>query len=174
MALIRQWQKIAIVAILALMLLVLAAVLPLSSGQRGIETTPAQYRYTGPVSLITTAQALSTTWIDLGPEIDTERYDHIGLFVSLTISDSTNARVRALGKHTAGGAGEYVFPISTVGASVVEVEDQFIEFNDDTDQNMILSWDLDNLVPVVQFQVQASAVGTTAGQIESALMTRGY
>ena len=133
-----------------------------------------QFGYSGPVAIIQSAQTFSTTWVDLGSEIDTERYAHIGLFISLTISDSTNVRARALAKRAINGANEYYLPINTMGSSNVVVEDEYIEFTDDADQDMLLAWDLDNIVPVVQFQIQVSDVGTTAGQIESAYVTRGY
>jgi hypothetical protein len=61
-----------------------------------------------------------------------------------------------------------------VGTSDIAVEDEYIEFNDDADQDVLLTWDLDNVIPVVQFQIQAGAVGTTAGRIDTAHITRGY
>ena len=133
-----------------------------------------QNRTTTPASLIAAPVTLSTTWTDLGNEVSLESFDHVGLWVSLTISDSVNARVRLLGKRAFAGTDEYVMPIVTVGTADVKVEDEYYEFNVDADQKMVITWDIDNVLPVGQFQVQVSAVNTTAGQIESAYNSKGY
>jgi len=127
----------------------------------------------GPVELIAAAspQNLTGSWADLGDELDVEGAHFIGLFVNLDINDSANARVRLLAKRTSAGTDEYVLSIRTVGASDVKVEDEYVEFNGDADQKMLLSWDLDGLVPFAQFQVQVGTVGSTAGQIDSAYVT---
>lgn len=122
---------------------------------------------TAPQALITAAQDLTNAWVDLGAEIPTARAESIALYLTLDINDSNDARVRMLTLHTSGGT-EHVLPIRTVGASDVKVEDEYIEFNDDADQSMILSWTLDGLVHYVQFQVMAGTVGSTAGQIDAA------
>ncbi len=129
--------------------------------------------FQGPVSLIAAPQALTANWVDLGDEQFVQGARHLGLYVDLDINDSTNARVRALAKLTDGGALEYVLPIRTVAGAIVQLEDQVLEFNVDADQQMVLSWELDGLVPRVQFQVQAGVVGAAAGQIETAWVTTG-
>jgi hypothetical protein len=123
------------------------------------------------LAIIAAAQNLTANWVDLGAELHVAGAKAIGLWVTLDINDSTNARVRLIAKHTSAGAEEYVVPIRTVGASDVAVEDQYHEFNDDADQSMLLSWALDGLVPYVQFQIQAGAVGAAAGQIDAAHVT---
>lgn len=128
-------------------------------------------RYGGPVALIAAAQDLTANWADLGTELTVGGARFIGLYAELDINGSTNARVRVLAKHTSAGANEYVLPIRTVGASDVKVEDEYVEFNVDADQLMLLSWNLDGLMPYVQFQVMAGAVGAPAGQIDSAVVT---
>lgn len=127
-----------------------------------------------PAELITSQQTLSTTWVDLGSEINLSRYNHVCLWVNLVISDSTNVRERVIAKHTAAGANEYSIPIQTVSASDVKVEPEYKEFNVDADQKMVNCWDIDNAIPLVQFQIQAGAVGTVAGVISSAQFTLGY
>lgn len=128
-------------------------------------------RIGGPHTLIAAAQDLTANWADLGAELTVGGARFLGLFVELDINGSANARVRVLAKHTSAGTNEYVLPIRTVGASDVKVEDEYMEFNVDADQSMLLSWDLDGLVPYVQFQVMAGAVGAPAGQIDSAVVT---
>jgi len=127
----------------------------------------------GPQALLAAAQDLTAAWADLGAELTVTGARTIALWTTLDINDSINARVRLLVKWENAGADEYVLPIRTVGASAVLVEDEYIEFNVDADQQMILSWDLDGLVFYAQFQVQAGVVGATAGQIDAAYVTTG-
>ena len=127
----------------------------------------------GPQSLLAAAQNLTAAWADLGAELTVTGARAIALWVTLDINDSINARVRLLVKWESGGADEYTLPIRTVGAAVVQVEAEYVEFNVDADQQMILSWDLDGLVFYAQFQVQAGVVGAAAGQIDAAYVTTG-
>lgn len=127
-------------------------------------------RYGGPHELIAAAQNLTGAWADLGGELLVGGARSIGLYVELDINDSVNARVRLLAKHTSAGANEYVLPIRTVSTSDVKLQDEYYEFNDDADQNMLLGADLDGVVLYVQFQVQAGTVGAAAGQIDSAVV----
>lgn len=122
---------------------------------------------TAPKALISAAQDLTGAWVDLGGVIPTSNAEAIGLYLTLDINGSTNARVRMLTLHTSGGT-EHVLPIRTVGASAVAVEDEYIEFTDDADQSMLLSWTLAGIIPFVQFQVSTGAVGAPAGQIDAA------
>lgn len=126
------------------------------------------------IALISVAQNLTANWVDLGGEISTANVQHIGVYINLDINDSNNARVRLLAKHTSAGADEYTLPIRTVSASVVSVEGEYIEFNVDADQKVILEFTLDGVVPFCQIQVQAGTVGATAGQIDGAHYVLGY
>ena len=127
----------------------------------------------GPEELVAAAspQTLTALWADVGSELYVQGARSVALWIQLDINGSTNARVRCLAKHESAGALEYSLPIRTVGASAVLVEEEYVEFNVDADQNVILSWDLDGLVPYVQFQAQVGAVGAHAAQIDSAIAT---
>lgn len=128
----------------------------------------------GPEELLAAANplTLSVGWQDLGDEIDVRGAQTVFLWLSLTIRNSLNVRVRALLKHTEGTAAvEYIPPIRTVAAAVVTLEDEFLEFNTDADHDTPLSWTLDGGIPFVQFQVQAGFVGTTPGMIDEAQVT---
>jgi len=127
----------------------------------------------GPHELLAAAspQDLTAAWADLGAELLVAGASSIALWANFDINDSTNVRVRLLAKHASAGADEYVLPIRTVGTSSVLVEDEYIEFNDDADQKMVISWDLNGLVPYIQFQVMAEVAGATPGQIDSAYVT---
>jgi hypothetical protein len=127
-------------------------------------------RFAGPVQLIAAAQALTALWVDLGSQLLLEGAQRLGVYINLDINGSTNARVRLVARHATGGD-DHVLPIRTVAAAVVTVEDEFIEFNVDADQLMLLSWDLDGLVQFAVVQVQAGAVGAPAGEILDAWVT---
>lgn len=131
-------------------------------------------KHGGPaLALIVAPQALTVNWVDLGGEQFVQGATRASIWIELDINDSANARVRMLAKWEEDGANEYVLPILTVAAAVVQVEDEFIEFNVDADQSMKLAWELDGTFPWVQFQVQAGVVGAAAGQIDSAYITTG-
>ena len=123
-------------------------------------------RYTHPQQIISAAQTVGTAWADLGSEYQLGGAQTCALYLNLDINDATNARIRFLAKHASSHADEFVLPIRTVSASDVKVEDEYIEFNVDADQNMILSADLDGCVMYGQWQVQV-ATGTAA-QIDDA------
>lgn len=127
-------------------------------------------RYGGPHELISAAQDLTANWADLGAELLVGGARVVGLYAELDINDSVNARVRLLAKHTSAGTNEYVLPIRTVNSSNVKIEDEYYEFNDDADQSVLCSWELEGVVLYAQFQVQAGTVGGTAGQIDSAVV----
>lgn len=126
-----------------------------------------------PVSLAT-AQTITGAWADLGSEITTKGYNVIGLWIDLNINDSTNVRFRCLLKHTSAGADEFSLPILTAGASSIAAEVEYVELNVDADQKLILSWDLDCVVPYVQFQVMAGAAGASPGIVTTAYYIKGY
>jgi len=123
--------------------------------------------YKAPEAGNATAQNVTSNWADLGSEIRTEGYSKLGLYLNVDINDSANIRIRALAKRESAGTDEYCLPIETVSSSDVKIEDEYMEFNVDADQKVILSVQLDRLIPWVQIQVQAGTVGQTAGQIDS-------
>ena len=129
--------------------------------------------YQNPTALKETAQDFTDSWVDIGSEIQTEGYRNLLLWLNVDINDTNNPRIRILAKRAYGGTDEYVLPIKTIGTSDVKVEDEYIELNDDADQKIVLSWNLDNLMPVVQVQIQAGTVGASAGQIESIYYSLG-
>jgi hypothetical protein len=118
-----------------------------------------------PVALNTVAQTITGSWVDLGPEIETAGYKNIGLWYSIDINDSLNVRLRMLAKTALGAADEYQSQIRTVTASSVCLEPEYFELNNDADQKAIISICIDNLAPVVQFQVQAGTAGATPGTV---------
>ena len=121
--------------------------------------------------LITAAQDLTAGWVDLGAEQNMASYTRCAVWINLDINDSTNARIRALAKVEGNATREYVLPIRVVGAGDVKVRAEYIEFDTDADQQMILEVDTGGLIPIVQFQIQTGVAGAAPGQIDNADIT---
>lgn len=124
-----------------------------------------------PTELIASAQNFTAAWADLGDEILTWKYRYLALFLQVDINNTLNARVRILGKTAFAGTLEYTFAISTIGAADIKVEDEYVEFNVDADQNMLIMFKLNGVIPVTQVQIMAGTAGATPGQIDSAYYT---
>ena len=123
-------------------------------------------------ALITTAQDLTTSWVDLGSEIDVAGYGQLHLWLTIDINLGANVRVRVLDKHTEDGTEEYVRPILTPSLSVVLAEPEYLEFNVDEDNKYHLAFDVDRVTAYCQVQVQAGTVGATKAQIDAAYYSR--
>jgi len=121
--------------------------------------------------LITTAQTLTTSWVNLGSEQDMSQHTRCAVWLNVDINDSNNVRVRAIPKLAKNATLEYNLPIRTVGASDVKVEREYYEFNVDADQQVLLEVQTKGLVPYVQFQAQVGTAGATPAQIDNADIT---
>lgn len=152
-----------------------------SNSDRGFEVAPVWSRNVQtPVSLIAAAQNVTATWVggELGPEVPTQGYTKMGLWLNIDMNDSQNVRVRILNKHTSAGADEYQSVINSVDTTGVpfnvKFQGEYLEYDVDADGLVVLPFDVANFVPFVQFQVMAEVVGATAAQILSAYVTYGY
>lgn len=134
--------------------------------EKSIEQAPLWARYTSPESNLSAAQDFTTGWVDLGSEIDMRGYTELLVYATLDINDTINARIKALGKTESGGADEYNFIIETISSSEINMESEFMEWNNDADQLSILKIKSGG-VPFIQLQIQAGTVGATAGQIDA-------
>jgi hypothetical protein len=139
-----------------------------------IEQAPVWSRYTDPETLITAAQSMTTSWADLGSEIDCRGYNSLGAWLTVASGSSNDFRVRVLAKHTYAGSEEYNIPIRTVSASDVKIEPEYVEFNVDQNQLMVVAWDTDNIIPYTQLQISCSATGSVSGQVTAAYITKGW
>lgn len=109
-----------------------------------------------------TPQAVTSTWTDIGTEIDTAGYNTMLLWTNVDIGNSTNIRLRCLAKSTLDtGVLEFEYPIMTAATTVVGVEGRYFEWTTDEDQLTILQINLNGLIPIVQLQIQANADQTT-------------
>lgn len=128
-----------------------------------------------PTVLIAAAspQAFTTSWADCGAEINTKNYKKLGLWINLDINAANNARIRVLAKRESAGTDEYTLPIRTVGTTDVGLESEYYEFTTDADNKLILSVDLDNVIPYVQVQIQVGTDGGVDAQIDSLYYSLG-
>ena len=123
------------------------------------------------VALLSAAQDYTGSWADLGGEAHTFGKKSIALWIENDVNGGANMRVRCLAKHALSATLEYSLPIKSVSASTVSIEENYAEFNVDADAKYVISWELDGLVPKVQFQVSAGTAGTPAAQVDSAYYT---
>jgi hypothetical protein len=151
-----------------------------SNADRVFEVAPVWSHNVATPVTIATALAVTASWVggDLGPEIPTQGYTKIGLWLNITQNDSQNIRVRALLKHTSAHANEYQLPILSVDTSGppfnIKAQGEYIEFDVDASQLICLNFDVFNWAPFVQFQVMAEVAGAVPAVITNAEVTYGY
>ena len=123
-------------------------------------------------ALISASQAFTAGWVDLGSVINTANWGTISFYLTVDINDTQNARFRILSSHTSGGT-EYTNMIlnsstGTPGAYAILAEDEYVELGADSDQNVILQWDLSGLAPYIQLQISAGTAGASPGSVTAA------
>lgn len=117
-------------------------------------------------------QAFTTSWADLGAPVDMTAHRRAGLFLVLDVNAGQNMRVRALGKLGKNDTTVYNLPIKTVGSSDVKLEDEYFEFNVDSDQNLVVEVQTDGLIPFVQFQIQVGTDGGADAEVDEAYVIK--
>lgn len=125
-------------------------------------------------TLISSAQTLTTSFVDFGGEINCQGYRYIILYIQIDQGDADDIQIRALHKHTAAGSVEYYSPILTIGSSAIKVESEYAEFNVDEDKPYRLVYDLTTTTDEkwVQFQIRMATDGGTDGVITTAYYTK--
>ena len=123
------------------------------------------------------AQAFTTSWADLGSEIDMYGYSKLGVWLTLDVNAANNMRLRALAKLDAGSGGdssgaEFQLPINSVGSSDVKVEGEYYEFNVDADGNFLLEIETDGLIPIIQLQIQVGTDGGADAEVDYCQITK--
>lgn len=117
--------------------------------------------------LLASSQVVTTGWADFGPVIPCDGYDKLTLFNEIDVNSSVNIRQRILARLTVDpstGVTEYVLPIQTITSSSILIEGQYLEFNVDSDQNIVTQYNLDGL-HFAQIQIGCSATGATGGTV---------
>lgn len=131
-------------------------------------------RYTTPDALIASAQNFTGSWVALGDEIECAGYNRVGAFLKVVANNSSGMRFRVMGRYASGSTDLFPLPIKVTTSTVVLVSPEYVELAADADQNIILSWEIDNLIPYVIIQIETGTVGAIAGQVAAAQFSRGY
>jgi hypothetical protein len=115
---------------------------------------PLWDRYTDAESLVSASDigATDDTWKDQGAEIDCRGYKTVGIWVNLTVNNSTGNQLQVLSKHTSAGSDEYILETAseyqkTLGNSDVK---RYYEFGTTG-------------IPYIQIQTKATDVDTGGG-----------
>ncbi len=125
-----------------------------------------------PQTLIASAQTVTGSWVNLGSVVDCRDCLALSLFLKFTLNDAANVRIRMLGKRTAADAELWTQALLTAGAADVKVEGHLIEFNVDADTAMVFMFDVKDVLPFVQFQVQAGTAGSTGASVTIAQVSQ--
>lgn len=139
------------------------------------EALPYELRGTDAgIPLITSAQAFTAAWADLGPEIALFGRNSLTLWLTIDINDSTDLQFRVLPKHESGGLEEYEPPIETYTASKVDFQGGYHELAVDADVLIPITMRLNGTYPYGQVQIKAGTLGTgTDAEVDAAYYTLG-
>jgi len=130
-------------------------------------------RYTPPVELISSAQELTDSLLDLGGEIDMRGYNQLGVWLNVDIGTSVDVELRVLHKHTSGGSEEYrEIYLGTPGSNITTINLNDYQVAADSDQLFKLNIPVSATSPFIQLQVQDSADGD--GQVDTAYITKAW
>lgn len=109
-------------------------------------------------------QSVTAAWANFGAEINTDGHKCIGLWLDVTINNSTDVRIRALAVHTPSGD-QYKLTDEVTTASVVAVAEEYYELTNDVNQLIVIPIALNGVIPSVQFQIMAGTPGATKASI---------
>jgi len=123
------------------------------------------------VTLISGNQTVTGTWANLGDLVDARDLKKLALWLKFTVNDAQNVRVRAVCKRTEGDSEAFVQMTQTVGTTEVKLDALPLEFNADANTSAVMPFEVDDLFPFVQFQVQAGTAGSTGASVTIAQVT---
>lgn len=130
------------------------------------------------MKLLIENQTLTTTFADLGPEINLEgtrdvtiKFSFLTVDIGLDINDSKDFQIKA---KSVQGARESDFPLKSVKRDKVLVRPDLQEFDLDVDADQIFDFILDNTIDSVQLQVRVDTLGATPGEVLIAQFELGY
>lgn len=118
-------------------------------------------------TLVSTAQALTANFADLGSELNALSYRTAVIYLDVDINDSENVTIKPLSKLTEAASDEYDLAYKTNAAANVTVDALTYELNVDADQKICFSVDIES-VAFLQFQVKAGVAGANPGNINDA------
>ena len=128
-------------------------------------------------SLVASAQTLTTSWADMGSQIDFTRtgistnWKNVALYIDVDINGGADIQVRLFYSIVSGG--ERIALIATATSTLVTQQPEIFQFPDaDPDSGdinkFIKNFRIDASVKYIQFQVKALTAGTPAAQVDLA------
>lgn len=128
-------------------------------------------------SLVASAQTLTTSWADMGSEIDLTRtgistnWKNVCLYLDVDINGGADIQIRIFYAIVSGG--ERIALISTASTTLVDMKAEVFQLPDvDPDSGdinkFIRNFAIDGSVKYIQFQVKALTAGTPAAQVDLA------
>lgn len=132
-------------------------------------------RYTPPVELISSAQTLTTSFADLGNEIDMRGYNQLGLWLNVDINQASDVEIRILHKHTPAGSEEYrEIYLGTPGSNITIISLNDYQVGADSDQLFKINILVSATSPYIQVQAREATDGGTDADIDTAYVTKAW
>lgn len=138
------------------------------------DETPIWARRTDVEAIISAAQTLTTSFANIGTEIDCAGYTTLMIWLKCTVQQSTGIQIKALAKHTYAGTESYSLPIEIVSSGLIAASIEVVQFPDAVNFLYAVKVKVDNVIPYLQFQVKMTTDGGTDGTIDTAYVTKGY
>lgn len=120
------------------------------------------------VNLLSAPLTLTGSFQDLGPILVSGDYELSAIWLDLDINSSTGIVIQCLVSPTEDFAVAYNIPIQDVLAAAVGVAAQVFTLTNNVDQKIVIPVEIGDAVPFIKFQIKATVVGGTPGQLLSA------
>ena len=116
-----------------------------------------------------TPYEITAAFAKVGYRIDTRGCSSICIWTNLDIGTSVNATLKAYAFPTKTATAAFDFPIKSVAAAKVSVEDELFEFNVDADQKVVLEIDTNKVIPFIEIHAKDDSNGD--GQLDNLYIT---
>ncbi len=112
----------------------------------------ASTAYIAPTTHVTASDigAVNDTYVTQGAEIDARGMTTLGIWVDMTVNDSTGNQIQILGRHTSGGDG-----------FILETSTAYQKTLGNASINVFYEFETSGLMPYVVIQSKATVVGAT-------------
>lgn len=105
---------------------------------------------------------------------ETKNYAFITLALDITINDSKNVQIKPFFEDQKNNNELYQFPIEEVKKSIITIQPQVKELDNDVSQRILVEFEIDNTIDLVQIGVRVDTLGATPAVINKAQFGLGY
>ena len=142
-------------------------------------SNPDHTRATTSIPVLSAAQTMTTSFLDVGSEIPCSGYKYAYFYMTSSINTSDDVRIKILAKHESAGSEEcplddgFVTISGTTVTAPSTAAIPYFEQSEDADADWVIKVELNNCVPYLQCQ---ASVGTlnTAATIDTLDVVLGY